>query len=189
MESTFPPTLQMGKLRHRASKIPPWPPAKIKPRHSDSRAGHSAPPPFGLHESLTLVGCLSGLTREGKCLPKITQQTRDRVGDSVSLSSKLRTSHTPRVYWSGRWGRGVKFHPWEVPLTILSLACLHTHNLALNQPESVNDGAGGGRLEGEGVGPQAIITFTAVNCGGVKNRTPVMDFKTQQQGFPDASFG
>lgn len=49
----------------------------------------------------------------------------------------------------------------------------------------MGQGVGGGG----GVGPQAIITFTAVNCGGVKNRTPVMNFKTQQQGFPDAGFG
>lgn len=47
-------------------------------------------------------------------------------------------------------------------------------------------GSGG---EGRGVSPQAIITFIAVNCRGVKNRTPMMDFEAQQQGLPDTGFG
>ena len=69
-------------------------------------------------------------------------------------------------------------------------ASLHAHNPALNQPEPVNDRqAVGSGWEGRGVGPQAIITFTVVNCGGVKNRTPVMDFKAQQKGLPDTGFG
>ena len=123
--SIFPPTLQMGKLRHRASKILPWPPAKIKPRHPDSRAGHSAPPPFDLHESLSLVGCLSGLTREGKCLPKITQQTRDRMGDSVSLSSKLRTTYSSGLLeW--KMGQGGQVSSLGGPINH-SLPCLSPH--------------------------------------------------------------
>lgn len=50
------------------------------------------------------------------------------------------------------------------------------------------EGVGSGG-EGRGVSPQAIITFIAVNCRGVKNRTPMMDFRPSNRVYQTPVLG